>query len=82
MSAKVMPHAAPPPPPPPPPDGLQSPPTANKIIPNGNANGNIMTGAQPQNIIAPQKKIIPQYHDSRNDLMKAIRDGTQRMKFT
>lgn len=76
------PHAAPPPPPPPPPfEGssqiqnmqlnINSKITANGDINNQQANGILLNG----NLNTNTKKTIPPFHDTRNDLMKAIRDG-------
>lgn len=68
--------AAPPPPPPPPPMD-HSPSTnihrslANGDLNNGSAGGKLIT---PQKI-TQQKKILPTIDDTRNDLLKAIRDG-------
>ncbi|XP_023308659.2 wiskott-Aldrich syndrome protein family member 2 isoform X2 [Lucilia cuprina] len=73
------PNAAPPPPPPPPPlDENGSSPINQgphqimpKSLPNGDIQSNgMMGGAKPQ-----PKKILPPFHDTRSDLMKAIRDG-------
>lgn len=75
MSPKQSPPnaAAPPPPPPPPPlDGPQSPPSLYKSL---LGNGDINNGG----LIMPQKKmakkVLPAIDDTRNDLLKAIRDG-------
>ncbi|XP_037824448.1 wiskott-Aldrich syndrome protein family member 3-like isoform X1 [Lucilia sericata] len=73
------PNAAPPPPPPPPPlDENGSSPINQgphqimpKSLPNGDIQSNgMMGGPKPQ-----PKKILPPFHDTRSDLMKAIRDG-------
>ncbi|KAJ6597362.1 Wiskott-Aldrich syndrome protein family member 3 [Pseudolycoriella hygida] len=59
--------AIPPPPPPLPPiEGLQSPPSTYKAIPNGDISKGISTS---------NKKIVPPVDDTRNHLLKAIRDG-------
>ncbi|XP_017025748.1 actin-binding protein WASF3 isoform X3 [Drosophila kikkawai] len=80
------PNAAPPPPPPPPPveDGMglgggnQHTMRPHQILPKSLVNGEMpMPGQQngvPPHIVAA-KKIMPPFHDPRNDLMKAIRDG-------
>lgn len=65
---------APPPPPPPPP--MDAPTNiyksvANGDLNNGSAGGKLIT---PQKI-TQQKKILPTIDDTRNDLLKAIRDG-------
>lgn len=71
------PKAAPPPPPPPPPLMDQSPsstlykPVANGDIKNGASEGNLKT---PQKL-TQAKKTLPTVDDTRNDLLKAIRDG-------
>lgn len=42
-----------------------------KSLPNGDIQSNgMMGGPKPQ-----PKKILPPFHDTRSDLMKAIRDG-------
>lgn len=84
-------NAAPPPPPPPPPlEGQQQHIIQNnqtlsiqKTLVNGDipsnmvqaqaANGILISGT-PHVTVGP-KKILPPFHDSRTDLMKAIRDG-------
>lgn len=72
-----MASVAPPPPPPPPP--MENTPSnmykqiANGDLNNGSAGGKLIT---PQKIIQ-QKKILPTIDDTRNDLLKAIRDGKQ-----
>ncbi|XP_037957803.1 wiskott-Aldrich syndrome protein family member 3 isoform X2 [Teleopsis dalmanni] len=80
------PNAAPPPPPPPPPldenGGVQlSQQQPHQIMPKPLANGDIQLGqtngvmiGQQQHIVGP-KKLLPPFHDTRTDLMKAIRDG-------
>lgn len=68
--------APPPPPPPPLPTGemLNSPSKmANGDIPN--MNGLVGIAAATNKTISPPKNILPPVHDSRTDLMKAIRDG-------
>lgn len=77
------PNAAPPPPPPPPPFEGSSTPiqnmqlTISKMSSNGDinnqqqSNGILLNG----NLNTNSKKIQPPFHDPRNDLMKAIRDG-------
>lgn len=65
---------APPPPPPPPPMDASTniyKPIANGDLNNGSAVGKLIT---PQKI-TQQKKILPTIDDTRNDLLKAIRDG-------
>lgn len=48
-------------------------PSNTSIMPNAQAaNGVLISGAQ--HMVGP-KKILPPFHDSRTDLMKAIRDG-------
>ncbi|XP_017855077.1 wiskott-Aldrich syndrome protein family member 2 isoform X2 [Drosophila busckii] len=76
------PNAAPPPPPPPPPveDGLgtvQMPTHPHQIMPKSLVNGDMQQLLQPNGNthIVAAKKIMPPFHDPRNDLMKAIRDG-------
>lgn len=80
----MSPSAAPPPPPPPPPlDGNGGSQIRHqnfaKPIANGDmssiptANGAILAGTV--STVVAQKKLLPPFHDSRNDLMKAIRDG-------
>ncbi|XP_016964257.1 actin-binding protein WASF2 isoform X1 [Drosophila biarmipes] len=76
------PNAAPPPPPPPPPveegmgSGNQHTLRPHQILPKSLANGEMQPGQQNgvPHIVAP-KKMLPPFHDPRNDLMKAIRDG-------
>nr|XP_017014986.2 wiskott-Aldrich syndrome protein family member 2 isoform X4 [Drosophila takahashii] len=76
------PNAAPPPPPPPPPveDGMgsgnQHTLRPHQILPKSMVNGEMQPGQQNgvPHIVAP-KKMLPPFHDPRNDLMKAIRDG-------
>lgn len=77
------PNAAPPPPPPPPPfEGSSTPiqnmqSTISKMSSNGDinkqqqSNGILLNGSLNTN----SKKSLPPFHDTRNDLMKAIRDG-------
>lgn len=69
---------APPPPPPPPPLNDQSPsntykPLVNGNLNNGSAGGKLITPAK----LTQAKKILPSsvHDDTRNDLLKAIRDG-------
>ncbi|KAL5282190.1 WASF1 family protein [Megaselia abdita] len=78
------PNAAPPPPPPPPPfEGssstqMQSLQTTNNKISNI---GDINNKLQSNGIIGNNtKKSLPSFHDTRNDLMKAIRDGIKLRK--
>lgn len=78
MSPKQSPpkSVAPPPPPPPPPLIDQSPDAYRPTIPNGDLNN----GSAGGKLITPQKltqakKILPTIDDTRNDLLKAIRDG-------
>jgi len=77
------PNAAPPPPPPPPPveegmgSGNQHTLRPHQILPKSLANGEMQQPGQQNgvpHIVAP-KKMLPPFHDPRNDLMKAIRDG-------
>lgn len=63
--------AIPPPPPPLPPIDGQSPPSLYKPIANGDINNGIITPNKKSNV----KKIVPPVDDTRNDLLKAIRDG-------
>lgn len=71
--------APPPPPPPPPLDENGSSPMQQqaphqimpKLLPNGDIQSNGMMGGPKQQ----PKKILPPFHDTRSDLMKAIRDG-------
>lgn len=63
---------APPPPPPPPPVEAQTP---HQIMKPIIANGDIPKAIPSATHIVGAKKLLPPYHDSRNDLMKAIRDG-------
>lgn len=75
------PITAPPPPPPPPPFEGSSTPIQNiqhtigRMASNGDinqqSNGIIVNGTAQSNT----KKSLPPFHDTRNDLMKAIRDG-------
>lgn len=66
------PNAAPPPPPPPPPlEGPQSPPSLYKPLANGDINNSMITPSKK--VLA--KKVLPPVDDTRNDLLKAIRDG-------
>ncbi|KAM8717619.1 hypothetical protein ACLKA7_004335 [Drosophila subpalustris] len=73
------PNVAPPPPPPPPPvdDGMnpvQMPSHPHQIMPKALANGELhLSQANGGSHMA--KKMQPPFHDPRNDLMKAIRDG-------
>ncbi|XP_055386479.1 actin-binding protein WASF2 isoform X2 [Condylostylus longicornis] len=85
------PNSAPPPPPPPPPllEGPQQnqqqsqqiippKPMANGDIPGNHpsANGVIMAGqGLGGKVTVGPKKLLPPFHDTRTDLMKAIRDG-------
>lgn len=67
---------APPPPPPPPP--MEISPSTNAFKPV--ANGDLNNGSAGGKLITPQKttqqkKILPIVDDTRNDLLKAIRDG-------
>lgn len=74
MSPKQSPPNAgipPPPPPLPPTEGLQSPPSAYKPMANGDINNGIITPIKKSNV----KKNVPPVDDTRNDLLKAIRDG-------
>uniref|UniRef100_A0A1B0CVB7 WH2 domain-containing protein n=2 Tax=Lutzomyia longipalpis TaxID=7200 RepID=A0A1B0CVB7_LUTLO len=61
-----------------------SPPPASgpiKSVTNGDVNNlNAMMNMQQQNITNTTKKVLPPIHDSRNDLMKAIRDGIKLRK--
>lgn len=83
------PNVAPPPPPPPPPveDGMtnaiQIPQHPHQILPKALVNGE-MQHLQPNGggHIVTAKKIQPPFHDPRNDLMKAIRDGKQRYRLS
>lgn len=81
MSPKQMASNSVAPPPPPPPPPMDHSPSnniyksiANGDLKNGSAGGKLIT---PQKI-SQQKKILPTMDDTRNDLLKAIRDG---MKF-
>ncbi|XP_034128556.1 wiskott-Aldrich syndrome protein family member 2 isoform X1 [Drosophila guanche] len=74
------PNTAPPPPPPPPPvdEGMGSLHALHQhqVVPKTHSNGEIQQGqlnGGPQ--IVSAKKLLPPFHDPRNDLMKAIRDG-------
>ncbi|KAH8306766.1 hypothetical protein KR044_013034 [Drosophila immigrans] len=79
------PNVAPPPPPPPPPvedlmnslQQMQPQPHSHQIMPKGLANGELHLSQQPNggSHIVSAKKVQPPFHDPRNDLMKAIRDG-------
>ncbi|XP_001352312.3 wiskott-Aldrich syndrome protein family member 3 isoform X3 [Drosophila pseudoobscura] len=73
------PNTAPPPPPPPPPvdEGLGSLHTMrpHQVLPKTPANGEIQQGLNGGSHIVSAKKLLPPFHDPRNDLMKAIRDG-------
>lgn len=74
MSPKTV---APPPPPPPPPMD-HSPMKDYKSM----GNGDVSNGMAGNKLITPQKisqkkKILPAIDDTRNDLLKAIRDGKQ-----
>lgn len=72
MSPKSV---APPPPPPPPP--IDQSPTKNstyKPIANGDVGNGSVKLITPQKL-TQQKKILPTIDDTRNDLLKAIRDG-------
>ncbi|XP_051858034.1 actin-binding protein WASF3 isoform X3 [Drosophila sulfurigaster albostrigata] len=77
------PNVAPPPPPPPPPveDFMNSmqqlQPHPHQILPKGLPNGELHLSPQPNGgaHIVSAKKVQPPFHDPRNDLMKAIRDG-------
>lgn len=69
---------APPPPPPPPPLNDQSPSNTYKPLMNGNLNNGSAGGKLITPAKLPQaKKILPSsaHDDTRNDLLKAIRDG-------
>ncbi|KAL9928835.1 wiskott-Aldrich syndrome protein family member 3 SCAR isoform 5-T5 [Glossina fuscipes fuscipes] len=82
------PNSAPPPPPPPPPldengsgNGnspiTQQPPPHQimpKSLPNGDIQSNGIMSGMGQHLVGP-KKLLPPFHDTRTDLMKAIRDG-------
>lgn len=67
---------APPPPPPPPPMEISPSTNAFKPVANGDLNNGFAGGKliTPQKI-SQQKKILPIVDDTRNDLLKAIRDG-------
>lgn len=68
--------APPPPPPPPPMENTPSnmyKPVANGDLNNGSAGGMLITPQKTKQ----QKKILPTIDDTRNDLLKAIRDGKQ-----
>ncbi|KAH8328706.1 hypothetical protein KR067_013718 [Drosophila pandora] len=77
------PNAAPPPPPPPPPveDGMgggsgnQHTMRPHQILPKSLANGEMPGQQNGGPHIVAAKKLLPPFHDPRNDLMKAIRDG-------
>ncbi|EDW28306.1 GL19132 [Drosophila persimilis] len=73
------PNTAPPPPPPPPPvdEGLGSLHTMrpHQVLPKTPANGEMQQGLNGGSHIVSAKKLLPPFHDPRNDLMKAIRDG-------
>nr|XP_017099106.2 wiskott-Aldrich syndrome protein family member 3 isoform X1 [Drosophila bipectinata] len=77
------PNAAPPPPPPPPPveDGMgggsinQHTMRPHQILPKSLANGEMPGQQNGVPHIVAAKKLLPPFHDPRNDLMKAIRDG-------
>lgn len=75
LSPKQSPPKVAPPPPPPPPPLLEQSPSTTLFKPMGN--GEIANGLA--NLIKPtkinQKKILPTIDDTRNDLLKAIRDG-------
>ncbi|XP_064553995.1 actin-binding protein WASF2 isoform X4 [Drosophila montana] len=76
------PNVAPPPPPPPPPvdesgmGGVQMQQHPHQILPKSLANGELQL-CQPNggSHIVSAKKMQAPFHDPRNDLMKAIRDG-------
>lgn len=78
------PNVAPPPPPPPPPvdesglGAVQLQPHPHQILPKVLANGELQL-CQPNggSHIVSAKKIQAPFHDPRNDLMKAIRDGNK-----
>lgn len=79
MSPKQL-DVAPPPPPPPPPM-LENNQTSNNLF-KPMANGDLNNGSAGGKLITPQKltqqkKILPTIDDTRNDLLKAIRDGKQ-----
>lgn len=74
-----MASVAPPPPPPPPPMENNSSTNIYKPVANGDLNNGSVKLITPQKI-PHQKKILPTIDDTRNDLLKAIRDGTQRLK--
>jgi WAS family protein len=81
MSPKPSPQILAPPPPPPPPLPIGDIPLSPPKLPNGdltNMNGMINMGQVLKT--SPPKKIIPPVHDSRTDLMKAIRDGIKLRK--
>ena len=68
---------APPPPPPPPPMDHSPNTNAFKPVANGDLNNGSAGGGKlitPQKL-TQQKKILPTIDDTRNDLLKAIRDG-------
>lgn len=71
----MSPKSVAPPPPPPPPPMDHSPnafkPVANGDLNNGSATGKLIT---PQKLTL-QKKILPTIDDTRNDLLKSIREG-------
>lgn len=62
-------------------NAMQIPPHPHQILPKALVNGE-MQHLQPNGggHIVTAKKIQPPFHDPRNDLMKAIRDGKQRNK--
>lgn len=68
MSPKTV--APPPPPPPPPMDHSPMKPMGNGAVSNGTAGPKLIL---PQKV--PQAKKLPTMDDTRNDLLKAIRDG-------
>lgn len=69
MSPKTV--APPPPPPPPPMDHNPMKPMGNGAVSNGTGGTKLIL---PQKVPQPTKK-IPAMDDTRNDLLKAIRDG-------
>lgn len=72
----MSPKTVAPPPPPPPPPMMDSPMKDYKSM----GNGDVSNGTAGSKLITPQKltqqkKLIPTMDDTRNDLLKAIRDG-------
>lgn len=72
MSPKSV--APPPPPPPPPIDQSPTKNTTYKPMANGDVSNGSVKLITPQKL-TQQKKILPTIDDTRNDLLKAIRDG-------